>query len=598
MNNKTHTFQIPVMGTGFSIDTPLKVAKYGISSVISLVDDDLIEQMRKFHSDKNNLPYSPVKKGMKDWRARRITLYLNLVNRLVKKESDELKNSSFEEGSEIRKYFDLLPENSLKKEYLTMLRLPEGKKKEHIQKNLRSRLITGSIDVNIMTKLDVVPVFRGKKLDVIYSEAVAALRGYAKSNLNSSMIFSAGLNPRLFDAVGQYADFFPDAIGRIKKRIIIKVSDFRSALIQGRIFARKGIWVSEYRIESGLNCGGHAFASRGLLMGPVLEEFRKGKDRLVETLAGAFLKSGGAEKVASEGFKITVQGGIGTASEDEFLRNHYGMDRTGWGTPFLLVPEVVNIDKNHLEKLKDAHESDVFLSQASPLGVLFWNLKNSASELMRRHRIRIGMPGAPCINRHATINTEFSEVPLCMASKVYQKLKLAALKLENLSPEVFEKRKEKILARSCICHDLAGAATRALGIDRKALTALTPGPNIVNFSKVSSLKEMVDHIYGRVNVMTSKKRPHMFIRELELYVEQFKGKFEDISLGIVVDEGKKQLTEFGNNILDGIQYYRELTDCFVEDKKNDLLGSLETLKQKVVAINKKVNNLLVLDPFV
>ena len=35
------------MGTGFTIDTPLNVAKYGISSVVSLVDDLLIEKMRK-----------------------------------------------------------------------------------------------------------------------------------------------------------------------------------------------------------------------------------------------------------------------------------------------------------------------------------------------------------------------------------------------------------------------------------------------------------------------------------------------------------------------------------------------------------------------
>ena len=40
-----HTFHIPVMGTGFTIDTPLRVAKYGITTVISLVDDLLIEQM-------------------------------------------------------------------------------------------------------------------------------------------------------------------------------------------------------------------------------------------------------------------------------------------------------------------------------------------------------------------------------------------------------------------------------------------------------------------------------------------------------------------------------------------------------------------------
>ncbi len=586
-----HTFQIPVLGTGFSIDTPLKVAKYGISSVISLVDDTLIEQMRKYHSLKNNLPYEPVRKGSEDWRARRITQYLNLIQVLVKKEFSLLKESAFDGKSDLCTYFQLLPENSLKKEYLRMKIMPDGKEKTALQKVLRSRITAGSIDVNIMTKLDTVPVLRGKKLDVRYSEAVAALRGYAKSRLQSSMIFSAGLNPRLFDAVEQYRDFFPDALGRIKKKIVIKVSDFRSALIQGRVFARKGIWVSEYRIESGLNCGGHAFVSKGQLLGPVLEEFHSGKERLMETVAGAFVKAGGNEKVLDRGFKITVQGGIGTAQEDEFLRKHYDIDGTGWGTPFLLVPEAVNIDKSHLEKLKKAGKSDVYLSQSSPLGVLFWNLKNSASELMRKYRISIGSPGSSCMERHAAINTEFSDVPLCMASKIYQKMKLAALKLEKLSPEVYEKRKENILAKSCICHDLAGAATRALGIDRKAQTALTPGPNIINFSKTSSLKEMVDHIYGRTNIITSKNRPHMFIRELELYIEQFRAKFEDISLGVVVDEGKKQLSEFGNNLLDGIAYYRELTNQYLTEKKENAARSLDSLKQQVLEINKKVTSL-------
>lgn len=55
MKNKTkHTFHIPVMGTGFTIDTPFKVAKYGISSVVSLVDDILVENMREYYS-KNSI---------------------------------------------------------------------------------------------------------------------------------------------------------------------------------------------------------------------------------------------------------------------------------------------------------------------------------------------------------------------------------------------------------------------------------------------------------------------------------------------------------------------------------------------------------------
>ncbi len=55
-----HTFHIPVMGTAFTIDSPIKVAKYGISSVVSLVDDILIENMREHYSKKMNLPFKGI----------------------------------------------------------------------------------------------------------------------------------------------------------------------------------------------------------------------------------------------------------------------------------------------------------------------------------------------------------------------------------------------------------------------------------------------------------------------------------------------------------------------------------------------------------
>jgi hypothetical protein len=55
-----HTFHIPVMGIGFTIDTPVKVAHYGISSVMSLVDDILAEKMREFYSKKLDLPYDAI----------------------------------------------------------------------------------------------------------------------------------------------------------------------------------------------------------------------------------------------------------------------------------------------------------------------------------------------------------------------------------------------------------------------------------------------------------------------------------------------------------------------------------------------------------
>ncbi|MBW2601652.1 MAG: hypothetical protein JRD47_06970, partial [Deltaproteobacteria bacterium] len=57
MNDYYHTFHIPVMGIGHSADTPIRVAPFGITSVISLVDDTLLEKIRKYYSKKYDLAY-------------------------------------------------------------------------------------------------------------------------------------------------------------------------------------------------------------------------------------------------------------------------------------------------------------------------------------------------------------------------------------------------------------------------------------------------------------------------------------------------------------------------------------------------------------
>jgi len=47
-------------GIGFTIDTPLKVSQFGIDSVISLVDDKLLEKLRKMYSEKFELQYNEI----------------------------------------------------------------------------------------------------------------------------------------------------------------------------------------------------------------------------------------------------------------------------------------------------------------------------------------------------------------------------------------------------------------------------------------------------------------------------------------------------------------------------------------------------------
>ena len=56
-----HTFHIPVMGLSYTIDTPLKVARFGISSVISIVQDDLLEQMREYYCKKYHYEFTPIR---------------------------------------------------------------------------------------------------------------------------------------------------------------------------------------------------------------------------------------------------------------------------------------------------------------------------------------------------------------------------------------------------------------------------------------------------------------------------------------------------------------------------------------------------------
>ncbi len=101
LNAPVHTFHIPVMGTGFTIDTPLKVAHYGISSVISLVDDIFIEQMRKRICSEHGEPYEAIGDQDEDARARRITAYLEVLETLGRRHVGRVRTAVFQGGREI-----------------------------------------------------------------------------------------------------------------------------------------------------------------------------------------------------------------------------------------------------------------------------------------------------------------------------------------------------------------------------------------------------------------------------------------------------------------------------------------------------------------
>ena len=504
-NSSIHSFHIPVMGLAYTIDSPVKVARFGISSVVSIIEDTLIERMRQYYYRFIDEPYKPIQITESDYRAKRITDYLNLLNKIVRSQMERLRESTFEAGSEIALYFEMLPESSfLKKMYQQMLSINDWNERRQMEQLLRSNLKAGCIDVNIMTKLDNSRYHSDGTFIDNGSDAMTALRGYANSDLtDSSVIFSAGMNPRLYNYIEQFEVFNQMKDGQFAKKIVVKVSDYRSAIIQGKYLAKKGIWVSEFRIESGLNCGGHAFASDGFMLGPILEEFKNKREDLVaelfEIYSNALTTKGKTPPDERPSLKVTVQGGIGTADEDEFLRKYYQVDATGWGSPFMLVPEAVTIDDETLELLAAANEEDIILSKNSPLGVPFNYLKGASGEKEKYRLAAEGHPGSPCTARLLQANTEFTEKPVCTASTVYINKKLQQLELEEISDKERQKKREAILTRECLCIGLSNSAVNKCELKPinkivKGITAC-PSPNLAYFDKIMSLKEMVDHIY-------------------------------------------------------------------------------------------------------
>ena len=443
--------------------------------------------------------------------------------------------------------------------------------------------------MNIMAKVNRMTFDpNGEALEKEFADALSALRGYAQSDLKSSIIFSAGYNPMLYGYLESFPDFYPNAHGLIKKQVILKVSDYRSAVTQGKILAKKGVWVSEFRIESGLNCGGHAFATDGLLLGPILEEFKMNRVALQFELFEICQKALSERAIPAflhmPDLRVTVQGGIGTSDENEFLLEHYATQSTGWGSPFLLVPEATNVDEETLHALATAEPSDYYLSHASPLGIPFNNFRKSSSEKQRLERIAKGRPGSPCNLEYLATNTEFTDKPICTASRKYQHLKLKQIDGMGLTPEAHQKEVDAITEKVCLCTGLGTSALQLHDVKPKHhlhSIAICPGPNLAYFSGTYSLKEMVDHIYGRINILNTLDRPNLFVKELSLYVDYLKAEL-DKSLTHINAKQERYLKTFQQNLLAGIAYYQQIKDAKMGNMRDELRIWEEKVAQLII----------------
>ena len=266
--------------------------------------------------------------------------------------------------------------------------------------------------------------------------------------------------------------------------------------------------------------------------------------------------------------------------------HHYHTNGTGWGSPFLLVPEVTNVDENTLQQLATAVPEDYYLSNASPLGIPFNNFAKSTSEQQRLKRIEDGKPGSPCYRKFLASNTEFTEKPICTASRQYQHLKIKQLKDQQLPEHEFDVKYKEITDKACLCTGLSAPALIKNNIEpayKLKTVAICPGPNLAYFSGVFSLKQMVDHIYGRANILNTVKRPNMFVNELGMYVAYLKKEVEK-SIASLNNNKIRYLKNFQTNLLEGVNHYKKLKTNFTPEASkyiNDMTSELAKWEQAI-----------------
>ncbi len=576
----SHDWHIPVMGIVYTLDTATKVARFGINSVMSIVHDQVIEMMYKHHSEIFDIEYEPIDIGEEDYRARRITRYLNLVDDIVEGQMAALRTMPLDGGfNDLHLAFQLLsPTHPVRGLYESFMKT----KSPDLESMLKDSLTKGRIDVNIMTKLDR-PFARDDSQDL--NEAMAALRGFANSKLESSLVLSAGMNPPLFTYIREFPDFLPDDSGKMKKKVILKISDYKSMRVQSKLLASKGVWVSEYRIESGLNCGGHAFGSpSGQLAGPIVEEIMANREKIHAEQLDAYRSALSMPLLELPPPLITYQGGIKTHHEKKWFLDR-GIEMVGMATPFLFVPSVTILSENTREVLIKAKTEDIELSDDSPLGIDFWRVKNTLGDIMHNRKIAEGDPGYKCTYGYLRLG----EDGLCSADRRKVSERLEGLK-GLPEGEMKDYLRAKILAPHCLCGGLIWDAKRAYGLQGDPFAKTTDalvcaGPSAAYFKRNYTLLEMVRHFNGEAPFPELASAPNTHIEELRINVEKLEKDLSTHQFRENAEAVKKSSGKILIGLLSSIDFYKKNIGTFRQEEQAGISEQLGQHEHRLAGIN-------------
>ena len=95
---------------------------------------------------------------------------------------------------------------------------------------------------------------------------------------------------------------------------------------------------------------------------------------------------------------------------------------------------------------------------------------------------------------------------------------------------------------------------------------------------------MIDHIYGRINLITDPERPNMFIKELQLNID-----FIEKKIIAELNTNSSHIEEYANiyyaNLIDGINYFRKIVSEIIEETeivRSKIRESLDMLEQRIL----------------
>ncbi len=91
---------------------------------------------------------------------------------------------------------------------------------------------------------------------------------------------------------------------------------------------------------------------------------------------------------------------------------------------------------------------------------------------------------------------------------------------------------------------------------------------------------MINHIYGRCQSLVPEERPHMFAKEIVLYVDYFKD---------LVEQGKEKLSKlkkFKNNLENGMDYCLEIvqSEAYRDENLSSIPPTVKEQRERLTAI--------------